>query len=185
MEGRAPNIPHSGGRLRRHFETPFSESPPIIWFFQLNRIPGYQQKLPQEEEAVDWHSAAWCLELVQQSLASHDGISETANHHFTDPDGQRVLIVDREWVLEAAPKSLRAWLWPQKMRVWCAEELELPCGTMYRGTTLMASTANADVPTAELPEDHGWICAGFGQPYKEAVRMMLLTSFVITNFRRI
>ncbi|XP_074577483.1 F-box protein At5g46170-like [Curcuma longa] len=111
----------------------------------------------------------WCSSL-QPVMTEYQKLQTVI---VTDADGQRVLIVDREWVLEAVPKSLRAWLWPKKTRVWCAEKLELPCGTAYRDATLMVSITNADVPTAELPEDHDWICDGFGGPYKEAMRMML------------
>ncbi|XP_074558054.1 F-box protein At5g46170-like [Curcuma longa] len=107
---------------------------------------------------------------------------------LTDADGQGVLTMDRRQLLElrlkavvASGSSQRTLLPALSMRLWYANQLELPDGFVLNGATLLAIK-----PSDERPREVGaciagsnefsdscWIQDCFEEPYRTATKMLM------------
>ncbi|KAG6523295.1 F-box protein At5g46170-like [Zingiber officinale] len=97
--------------------------------------------------------------------------------HLTDADGQGVLSMDQRQIQELRAKPLiasggsqRTLLPALSMRLWYAHRLELPCGMVLNGATLLA------IRPSNTEEAGGcWAAEAFEEPYRTATKLLMKT----------
>ncbi|KAG6521952.1 F-box protein At5g46170-like [Zingiber officinale] len=107
---------------------------------------------------------------------------------LTDADGQGVLTMDRQQLLElrlkavvASGSSQRTLLPALSMRLWYAHQLELPGGFVLNGATLLAIKPSDErpkevggcIPGSNEFSDSCWIQDCFEEPYRTATKMLM------------
>ncbi|XP_074567344.1 F-box protein At5g46170-like [Curcuma longa] len=107
---------------------------------------------------------------------------------LTDADGQGVLTMDRQQLQElrlkplmASGSSQRTLLPALSMRLWYAHELELSCGLVLKGATLLAikpsdersRDVGSSITVSNDFSDSCWISECFEEPYRTATMMLM------------
>ncbi|KAG6478924.1 F-box protein At5g46170-like [Zingiber officinale] len=111
---------------------------------------------------------------------------------LTDADRQGVLTMDRKQLQElrlnplvASGSSQRTLLPALSMRLWYAHELELSCGLVLKGATLLAikpsdersRDVGSSITVSNDFSDSCWISECFEEPYRTATMMLMKRRF--------
>lgn len=112
--------------------------------------------------------------LLYPITADHESLLSL---HLTDADGQGVLSMDQRQLRELRAKPLitsggsqRTLLPALSMRLWYAHLLELPCGMVLKGATLLAIR-----PSNNEEAGCGWASEAFEEPYRTATKLLMKT----------
>ncbi|URD99707.1 F-box protein [Musa troglodytarum] len=120
--------------------------------------------------------------LLHPIVADHETLESL---HLTDADGQGVLTMDRRQLQELRGKpvmasgcSQRTLLPALSMRLWYAQQLELPDGTLLKGATLLAIKPSEEWMTGAVggsagPSDGCRVSDAFEEPYRTAAKMLM------------
>ncbi|XP_074556052.1 F-box protein At5g46170-like [Curcuma longa] len=126
----------------------------------------------------------WTISSLIAASARHYLLNPiTADHgslqslHLTDADGQGVLSMDQRQIQELRAKpsiasgdSQRTLLPALSMRLWYAHRLELPCGMVLKGATLLAIR-----PSNNEEAGGSWAPEAFEEPYRTATKLLMKT----------
>ncbi|RWW26524.1 hypothetical protein GW17_00009081 [Ensete ventricosum] len=136
---------------------------------------------------------AWTISSLIAASARHYLLHPIVADHETlesldliDADGQGVLTMDRRQLQDLKMKpwmalrsSQRTLLPALSMRLWYADQLELPNGMVLRGATLLAIRPSEEQMTKAGfsgsigSSDNCWVSDAFEEPYKSATRILM------------
>ncbi|CAL9052526.1 F-box protein At5g46170 [Musa acuminata AAA Group] len=120
--------------------------------------------------------------LLHPIVADHETLESL---HLTDADGQGVLTMDRRQLQELRGKpvmasgcSQRTLLPALSMRLWYAQQLELPDGMLLKGATLLAIKPSEEWTTGAAGGSVGLsdgcrVSDAFEEPYRTAAKMLM------------
>jgi|UniRef100_A0A2N9GSN4 hypothetical protein len=115
--------------------------------------------------------------LLQPIISEHKTLD---NLVLTDADGQGVLCMNREQLEELRLKPLspssaskRTQVPALNMRLWYAPHLELPCGMVLKGATLVAIRPSDQSMHKKEASDVSWVSSAFEEPYGTAAKMLI------------
>ncbi|KAL0911062.1 hypothetical protein M5K25_019169 [Dendrobium thyrsiflorum] len=138
----------------------------------------------------------WTISSLIAASARHYLLQPIVNDHETlefldliDADGQGVLSMNRHQLQEltvnpvcASGSSQRTLMPALSMRLWYEPLLEIPCGMMLKGATLVAIQPSEERSremmsggscTSDVAPDLSWVLNAFEEPYNIAASMLM------------
>lgn len=138
----------------------------------------------------------WTISSLIAASARHYLLQPIVSDHetlefldLTDADGQGVLSMNRRQLQELTVRpvspsgsSQRTLMPALSMRLWYAPLLEIPCGMVLKGATLVAIQPSEERSREMLadgscasgkPSDFSWVLSAFEEPYRSAARMLI------------
>ncbi|KZV58270.1 F-box protein-like [Dorcoceras hygrometricum] len=114
--------------------------------------------------------------LLQPIIAEHETLESLS---LTDADGQGVLSMNKEQLQELRKKPLlassaskRTLVPALNMWLWYAPRLELPCGMVLEGATLVAIRPSEHPKKEILGSEWNWVSSGLEEPFDIAAKIM-------------
>lgn len=115
--------------------------------------------------------------LLQPIIAEHETLESL---FLTDADGQGVLSMNKEQLQElrmkpllASSASKRTLVPALNMWLWYAPRLELPCGMVLEGATLVAIIPSEHPKKEILGSELNWVTSALQEPFDTAAKMLL------------
>ncbi|XP_075523250.1 F-box protein At5g46170-like [Primulina tabacum] len=115
--------------------------------------------------------------LLQPIIAEHETLESL---FLTDADGQGVLSMNKEQLRElrmkpllASSASKRTLVPALNMWLWYAPRLELPCGMVLEGATLVAIRPSEHPKKEILGSELNWVSSALEEPLHTAAKMLL------------
>lgn len=124
--------------------------------------------------------------LLQPIVSGHETLEFL---DLTDADGQGVLSMNKQQLQElavnpvsASGSSQRTLMPALSMRLWYEPLLEIPCGLLLKGATLVAIQPSEERSremvaggscTSDVSSDLSWVLNAFEEPYSSAARMLM------------
>ncbi|XP_073299179.1 F-box protein At5g46170-like [Primulina huaijiensis] len=115
--------------------------------------------------------------LLQPIIAEHETLESL---FLTDADGQGVLSMNKEQLRElrmkpllASSASKRTLVPALNMWLWYAPRLELPCGMVLEGATLVAIRPSEHPKKEILGLELNWVSSALEEPLDTAAKMLL------------
>ncbi|XP_073048231.1 F-box protein At5g46170-like [Primulina eburnea] len=115
--------------------------------------------------------------LLQPIIAEHKTLESL---FLTDADGQGVLSMDKEQLQELRMKPLLASSASKRTLVpalnvwlWYSPRLELPCGMVLEGATLVAIRPSEHPKKEILGPELNWVASALEEPFDTAAKMLL------------
>ncbi|XP_073150581.1 F-box protein At5g46170-like [Henckelia pumila] len=115
--------------------------------------------------------------LLQPIIAEHETLERL---FLTDADGQGVLSMNKEQLQElrmkpllASSASKRTLVPALSMWLWYAPRLELPCGMVLEGATLVAIRPSEHPKKEILGSELNWVASALEEPFDTAAKMLL------------